>query len=129
MGLDNLQKTQKAYSEETLQIAIADIEAKKLNKHQASVRFNIPYNQQIKRKRQQKKTRIKRKYGEILTENQVTIISDEEDEEESEIELSPLNDQKSCFKCKTSKQIKTNGFLVRNVTIGLVGNAFQEALI
>ncbi|RNA33187.1 hypothetical protein BpHYR1_052008 [Brachionus plicatilis] len=28
-----------------------------------------------------------------------------------------------------SKQIKTNGFLVRNVTIGLVGNAFQEALI
>ncbi|RNA33779.1 hypothetical protein BpHYR1_046975 [Brachionus plicatilis] len=45
-----------------------------------------------------------------------------EDEEESEIEISPLNDQKSCFKCKTVfGKVKTNGFLVRNVTIGLVG--------
>ncbi|RNA08760.1 hypothetical protein BpHYR1_039914 [Brachionus plicatilis] len=31
----------------------------------------------------------------------VTIISDDEDEKESEIEISRLNDQKSCFKCKT----------------------------
>ncbi|RNA44496.1 hypothetical protein BpHYR1_019885 [Brachionus plicatilis] len=33
--------------------------------------------------------------------NKVTIISDEEDELESEIEISSLNDQKNCFKCKT----------------------------
>ncbi|RNA43655.1 hypothetical protein BpHYR1_031940 [Brachionus plicatilis] len=33
----------RTYSEETLQIAIVEIEAKKLKKHQASMRFNIPY--------------------------------------------------------------------------------------
>ena len=43
MPRNNFQKTQKTYSKETLQIAIAEIEAKKLNKHQASVCFNIPY--------------------------------------------------------------------------------------
>ncbi|RNA25436.1 hypothetical protein BpHYR1_052112 [Brachionus plicatilis] len=39
----------------------------------------------------------------------VTIISVEEDEEESKIEISPLNDQKKCFKCKTVfGKVKTN---------------------
>ncbi|RMZ98193.1 hypothetical protein BpHYR1_044910 [Brachionus plicatilis] len=65
-----------------------------------------------KEKTSTKKTGIKRKYGEVLTENQAlkqledgeakklnkkrkkkTIISDEEDEEESGIEISPLYDQ------------------------------------
>ncbi|RNA12419.1 hypothetical protein BpHYR1_045581 [Brachionus plicatilis] len=43
MSRSNFIKIQKAYGEETLPIAIADIEAKKLNKHQASVGFSIPY--------------------------------------------------------------------------------------
>ncbi|RNA11677.1 hypothetical protein BpHYR1_048545 [Brachionus plicatilis] len=88
MPRSNFQKTQKAYSEKTLQIAIAEIEAKKLNKHQTSVRFNIPYSTL--------NDRINEKYKR------------------------PAN---------VEKQIKKNGFLVRNVTIGHVENAFQEALI
>ncbi|RNA38571.1 hypothetical protein BpHYR1_039537 [Brachionus plicatilis] len=87
MPRSSFQKTQKAYSEETLHIAISEIKTKKLNKHQASVRFNIPYNQQIKRKRQQKKRGLKEKDEEEKKLNKkrkkVTIISDEEDEEES----------------------------------------------
>lgn len=52
------------------------------------------------------------------------------DEEEFEIEISPLYDRKSCFNCKTVfGKVKTNGFLLRNVTIDLVRNAFKEALI
>ncbi|RNA05108.1 hypothetical protein BpHYR1_053493 [Brachionus plicatilis] len=122
MPRSNFQKTQKAYSEETLQIAIAEIEAKKLNKHQASVRFNIPYSTL--------NDRINEKYKRPANGKGATPWIPKEFETLLVEVIKQLADWRhETLYLDKSKQIKTNGFLVRNVTIGLVGNAFQEALI